>query len=76
VRSELPVDKTVFTSQQARWAKGPAKLQTAKKIFPSVQVSDVPFLCESEAFFFHLTASYFLTRLMVLLLPTHACCRR
>ena len=65
--AELPVDMNAFKSQQHRWAKG--SIQTARKLLPSLLVSDLPFKVKLESFF-HLTAnfSYLVLLFLVLLL--------
>ena len=69
VPSELPTDLTSFQVQQARWAKG--LIQTARKILPTLILSEAPAKVKWEAWF-HLTAnlSYPLVMLLsVVLLP-------
>lgn len=64
--AELPPEINAFKAQQHRWTKG--SIQTAKKLLPTLLMSDIPCRVKVEAFF-HLTSPmvYVYLSLMVLL---------
>ncbi len=68
--AELPVELNSIKSQQFRWNKGAA--ETAKKLFPTILRSKIPFSYKIQAFFHLFNSSIFLCILLCALLSLPA----
>lgn len=68
--AELPVELNSIKSQQFRWNKGAA--ETAKKLYPTILRSKIPFSHKLQAFFHLFNSSIFLCILLCALLSLPA----